>query len=81
MTEKLNRNVRVIHDLERAIRIWELVRDRTQQVVIETTAYNEKQGEAVESNLTVAKARADIARYDWLILRATQRISKLESEN
>jgi hypothetical protein len=28
MTEKLNRNVRVIHDLERAIRVWELVRAR-----------------------------------------------------
>jgi len=61
MTEELIRNIRVIHDLERAIRVWELVRDSTQQVVNETTACYEKQGCSVETNPTVAKLRVDIA--------------------
>ncbi|MGO9325170.1 MAG: hypothetical protein ACLP07_11470 [Terracidiphilus sp.] len=81
MTEELKRNLSVIHDLERAIRVWELVRARTQQVVIETSAYFEKQGEAFQSNPAVAKACVDLTKYDWMILRAKEQIDKLESEN
>jgi hypothetical protein len=67
MIEELIRNIRVIHDLERAIRVWELVRDSTQQVVNETTACYEKQGRFVATNPTAAKARADIATYNTAI--------------
>ena len=71
-------NIRAIHDLERAIRVWELVRDTAQQVEIETTAYCERHGEGVETNPTVAKARADIARYNSAILGAKARIDEPE---
>jgi hypothetical protein len=81
MTEELKRNVSVIHDLERAIRVWELVRARTQQVVIETSAYFEKQGEVFQSNRAVEKACVDIAKYDWMVLWAKEEIDKRESEN
>ena len=77
MSDELSRNLRAIHDLERAIRVWELVRDRTQQVEMETTANCERQGEAVETNPTVAKARVHIARCNLAILRARERIDKL----
>jgi hypothetical protein len=77
MSVDLARNVRAIHDLERAIRVWELVRDRTRQVEVETTAYCERHGEAVETNLTVAKARVHIARYKLAILHAKERIDEL----
>jgi hypothetical protein len=72
--------IRVIHDLERAIRVWELVRDSTQQLVDETTASYE-QGRAVEANPAVAKARADIATYNRAILGARARIAELERDN
>jgi hypothetical protein len=81
MTEELIRNIRVIHDLERAIRVWELVRDSTQQLVNETTACYEKQGSSVETNPTVAKARVDIATYNTAILGAKARIDDLERGN
>ncbi|MGC1294868.1 MAG: hypothetical protein WA869_07490 [Alloacidobacterium sp.] len=81
MTEELLGNLRVIHDLERAIRVWELVRDSTQQVVNETTACCKRQGVCVETNPTVAKARADIATYNAAILGAKARIGELEREN
>jgi hypothetical protein len=81
MTEELIRNIRVIHDLERAIRVWELVRDSTQQVVNETTACYEKQGCSVETNPTVAKLRVDIATYNTAILGAKARIDDLERGN
>ena len=81
MIEELLRNIRVIHDLERAIRVWELVRDSTQQVVNETTACYEKQGSSVETNPTVAKARVDIATYNTAILGAKARIDDLERGN
>jgi hypothetical protein len=82
MTEELIRNIRVIHDLERAIRVWELVRDSTQQLVNETTACYEKQGSSVETNPTVAKARVDIATYNttWKEgIRQWDRLSSLSN--
>jgi hypothetical protein len=79
MSVDLIGNVRTIHDLERAIRVWELVRDTAQQVEIETTAYCERHGEGVETNPTVAKARVHIARYNLAILRAKERIDELEN--
>jgi hypothetical protein len=55
MAEELQRRMRVIHDLERAIRLWELLRDDAQRVVDETKAGPEKLGDSVETNPTVAK--------------------------
>jgi hypothetical protein len=81
MTEELIRDIRVIHDLERAVRVWELVRDSTQQVVNETTACYETQGSSIETNPTVAKARVDIATYNTSILGAKARIDDLERGN
>jgi hypothetical protein len=81
MSGELIKKLRVIHDLERAIRVWEMVRDSTQEVVNETAACCEMQGDCVETNLTVAKARADIATYNTAILGARARIEELEREN
>ena len=73
--------IRVIHDLERAIRVWELARDGTQQFVSETTASYEKQSRAFETNPAVAQARADIATYNRAILGAKARIEELERDS
>jgi hypothetical protein len=81
MTEELIKTIRVIHDLERAIRVWELVRDSAQQVVNETTRYYENQGGSGETNSTVAKAHVAIAIYNTAILRAKARIDELERGN
>jgi mevalonate pyrophosphate decarboxylase len=72
--------LRAIRDLERVIRVWELVRDRTQQLVNLTTACDEKQ-RAVETNPGVAKSRAKIAAYNRAIIRARARINELENED
>jgi len=77
LTEELIRRVRVIHDLERAIRLWELLRDNEQRVVNETKACSEKQGDSVETNLTVAKARAYIDTCNASILAIKARINEL----
>ena len=69
--------MRAIHDLERAIRLWELVRDSAQRVVNETTTCSEKHGDSVETNPTVAKARAYIATCNTWILAAKRRIDEL----
>ena len=78
MIEKPQRSVSVIHDLERAIRVWELVRDNARRVVSETTACSEKQGDSIESNLRVAKPQALIAACNAWILEAKARIGELE---
>jgi hypothetical protein len=77
MTEELQRRVRVIHDLERAIRLWELLRDNAQRVVDETTVSPEKLGDAVETNPTVAKALAYIDTCNASILATKERIDEL----
>ena len=77
VTEELQRRVRVIHDLERAIRLWELLRDNAQRVVNETKACSEKQGDSVETNPAVAKARAYIDAYNASILATKARIDEL----
>lgn len=71
-------NIRAIHDLERAIRVWELVRDTVQQAVNEKTAPYGKLGGDVETEPTVAEARAYIARCNSAILGAKARIDELE---
>jgi hypothetical protein len=81
MTEELQRRVRVIHDLERAIRLWELLRDNTQRVVNESKAWSEKLGDSSETNPTVAKACAYIGTCNASILAAKARIEELESGN
>ena len=73
--------LRAIRDLERAIRAWELVVERTQQIVNETTACYEKQGGAVDTNPTVARARTNIAACNRAILGAKARIDELERAN
>lgn len=77
MAEELLGNLRAIHDLERAIRVWELVRDIMQQVLNETTACWDKQ-RCIETSKTIAKAGADIAAYNAAILGAKKRIGELE---
>jgi len=81
MTEELQRRVRVIHDLERAIRLWEMLRDNAQRVVNETKACSEKQGDSVETNPTVAKARAYIDTCNASILATKARINELARED
>jgi hypothetical protein len=77
MNEELQRRVRVIHDLERAIRLWELLRDKAQRVVEETKACPEKLGDSVETNATVAKACAYVDTCNASILATKERIDKL----
>jgi hypothetical protein len=69
--------MRAIHDLERAIRHWELLRDSAQRVVNESKARSEKQGDSVESALRVAKSQAQIANCNTWILKARARIDQL----
>jgi hypothetical protein len=77
MTEELQRSVRVIHDLERAIRLWELLRDNAQRTVNETRACSEKERDFVESSLRVVKLQAFIANCNTWILEAKARIDEL----
>ena len=77
MTEELQRRLRVIHDLERAIRLWELLRDDAQRVINETKACSGKQGDSVEMNPAVAKARVFIDTCDASILTTKARINEL----
>jgi hypothetical protein len=78
MCEDLTGIAKTIHDLERAIRVWQLVRDNAQQKIDDTTAQDEKKGVSPETASTVAQARADIVRYNNLILKAKVRIDLLE---
>lgn len=77
MVEELQRSVRAIHDLERVIRLWELLRDNAQRVVNESKACSEKQGDSVETNPTVAKARTYIETCNASILATKARINEL----
>jgi hypothetical protein len=78
MCEDLTGIAKTIHDLERAIRVWQLLRDNAQQKIDDTTAQDEKKGVSPETASTVAQARADIVRYNNLILKAKVRIDLLE---
>lgn len=73
--------IRAIHDLERAIRHWELLRDHAQRLVNETRAYSENQGDSFESTLRVAKFQTHIANFDAWILEARERIDRLAKGN
>jgi hypothetical protein len=77
MAEELQRRMRVIHDLERAIRLWELLRDDAQRLVDETKAGPEKLGDSVETNPTVAKACSYIDTCNASILATKERIDQL----
>jgi hypothetical protein len=81
MIEESQRSMRAIHDLERAIRLWELLRDGAQRVVNETRACSEKERDSVESTLRVAKFQAFIAKCNTWILEAKARIDELEEED
>ncbi len=81
MTEELQRSVRVIHDLERATRLWELLRDNAQQVINESNANPENQGDSVETDPAVVKARGVIAACNTYIIAARKQIDELEQED
>jgi hypothetical protein len=72
MMEELQRSVRAIHELERAIRLWELLRDNAQRVVNE-------QGNSIEPDLRTIEARAYIARCNSSIRALAARIDELET--
>ena len=78
MIEELQRSLRVIHDLERAIRLWKLQRDNAQRAADETRACSERERDPVERALRVAKFRAYIADCNTWILEAKARIDRLE---
>lgn len=73
--------MRAIYDLERAIHLWELLRDNAQRAANETTAGCEKVGKSVELTPRVARARAFIANCYTSILAAKARIDDLERED
>ncbi len=77
MTEELQRSVKAIHDLERAIRLWELLREDAQKVIDETKALSLEYGGSAEINLAVAKARACIDSCNASILVTKARIDEL----
>ncbi len=52
----IDERLRIIHDLERAIRVWELVRDDAQQTVNET---ERALISTCNKSILVAKARID----------------------
>ena len=78
MIEELQRKLRAIHDLERAIRLWGLLRENAQREVNETTACSEQQEDSIASNLRVAKFQALSASCNTWILEAKARIDRLE---
>lgn len=78
MVDELQSSLRVIHDLERAIRHWELLRDSAQRVVNETMSRPEKDRDSVENTLRVAKFQAYVADCDRWILKAKAQIDRLE---
>lgn len=69
-------NIRAIHDLERAIRVWDLVRDAVQQTVNEKTDLMGNWEGTLTPNRPLLK-RAYIARCNSAILGAA-RIDELE---
>jgi hypothetical protein len=78
MSEEDIRSIRVIHRLERSIRILELARDLTRQKVIQAIECHEMNGDSAETITAVSKAHAQIAVYNRTIHRAKARIKRLE---
>ena len=77
MIEEPARNIRAIHDLERAVHVWEMLRDTAQRAINETTACSEKEGDSGENSPTVVKARAYIDACNASILATKTRIDEL----
>jgi hypothetical protein len=65
--------LKAIRDLERAIRVWELLRDHAQRV-------SDEAEDSVKSILVVAHARAYIERCNESILASKARIIEIERE-
>jgi hypothetical protein len=78
VAEELQRSVRAIHDLERATRLWELVRDDAQQVIDGSNTNPENQRDSVESDPAIVKARGVIAACNTYIIAAKTQIDELE---
>jgi hypothetical protein len=81
MGEEPQRSLRAIHDLERAIRVWELLRDYAQRVLDQATTCSEKHEASVESSPAVANVRACIDRCNTSNLAAKARINDLEEKD
>jgi hypothetical protein len=81
MIEKLQRSMRAIHDLERAIHCWELLRNNAQRLLNETTARSENPNDSIESNQRVSEFHAFIIGCNTRILEAKARIDRLERED
>jgi len=81
MFEDFQGSVRAIHELEKTIHLWEMLRDNAQQVVDETTACSGKHGEPVETNPAVVKARAYVDTCNASILATKARIDELARGN
>jgi hypothetical protein len=81
MIDELARNLRAIHDLERVIRIWEVVRDNAQEVVNESIGNREERGDFVEITPRVTRAFACIVICNTSILAIKARIDELERED
>jgi hypothetical protein len=73
--------LRAIHDLERAIRVWEQGRDIVRKELNEKIECCEEPDEYIGSHPTVVKARSYIAASTRLILAAEARIEELERED
>jgi hypothetical protein len=71
MGKELRKTVRAIHDLEKALRLWELLRDNAQQVV-------DEHGGSAEVDPRVTKALVYIARCDSAIRALAARIEEIE---
>jgi hypothetical protein len=77
MADELQRHLMVIHDLERAIRLWELLRDYEQGVVNETRAGSGNRGDAAGAAPAVTHALAYIDSCSARILAAKAQIDGL----
>jgi hypothetical protein len=69
--------IKAIHDLERVIRVWELVRDCEQQTIDKATRRRWRRGQSGEASPEIANARSQIAACNASILAVKARINEL----
>jgi hypothetical protein len=81
MIDELLRDIKVIHHLERSIRVLELVRKRMQHVANETSAGYKRQAAFAEADPKIAKACTYIAVCNRAILRARALIDEVERKS
>ncbi len=81
MSDELQTRLGVIRDMERAIRVWELLRDNLQRVLDDANEGSEIGRNSAETDLNVARAQAYIDLCKGWILAAKVRIDALASED